>query len=63
MSTWNDEFELTDGSYSVSNIQDHFENIFEKHGEGIDKPSIQIYVKKIENRSLLKLKIDIALNF
>ena len=25
--TWNDEFELRDGSYSVSNIQDYFENI------------------------------------
>ena len=29
--TWNDEFELPDGSYSVSNIQDHFEYILEKH--------------------------------
>ena len=25
--TWNDEFELPDGSYSVSDIQDHFEYI------------------------------------
>ena len=25
--TWNDKFELLDGSYSVSNIQDHFEYI------------------------------------
>ena len=25
--TWNDEFELPDGSYSVSNIQDFFEYI------------------------------------
>ena len=24
---WNDEFELTDGSYSVSDIQDYFEYI------------------------------------
>ena len=23
--TWNDKFELPDGSYSVSNIQDYFE--------------------------------------
>ena len=28
--TWNDEFELPDGSYSVSDIQDYFENIFKK---------------------------------
>ena len=38
---WNDEFELLDGSYSVSDIQDHFEYILKKHGEYIDKPSVQ----------------------
>ena len=31
--TWYDEFELPDGSYSVSGIQDYFEYIFKKHGE------------------------------
>ena len=31
--TWNDEFELPDGSYSVSDIQDYFEYILKKHGE------------------------------
>ena len=25
--TWNEEFELTDGSYSISDIQDYFEYI------------------------------------
>ena len=30
--TWNDEFELLDGSYSVSDIQDYFEHILKKHG-------------------------------
>ena len=44
--TWNDEFELPDGSYSVSGIQDYFEYILKKHGEDIDKPSIQIYIYK-----------------
>ena len=29
--TWNDEFELPDGSYSVSVIQDYIENIIKKH--------------------------------
>ena len=48
--TWNDKFELPDGSYSVSDIQDYFEYILEKHGENIDEPSVQIYVKKIKNR-------------
>ena len=45
--TWNDKFELPDGSYSVSDIQDYFEYILKKHGEDIDKPSVQIYVNKI----------------
>ena len=29
--TWNDRFELPDGSYSVSNIPDYFEYILKKH--------------------------------
>ena len=28
--TWNDEFELPDGSYSTSDIQDYFEYILKK---------------------------------
>ena len=28
--TWNDKFELSDGSYSVSDIQDYFEYILKK---------------------------------
>ena len=54
--TWNDKFELPDGSYSVSDIQDYFEYILKKHGEDIDKPSVQIYVNKIENRVRFKIK-------
>ena len=54
--TWNDEFELQDGSYSVSDIQDYFNYILEKHGEDIDEPSVQIYVNKIENRITFKIK-------
>ena len=41
-STWNDEFELPDRSYSVSDIQDYFKYIFKKHGENTNKPSVQI---------------------
>ena len=54
--TWNDKFELPDGSYSVSDIQDYFEYILKKHGEDIDKPSVQIYVNKIQNRVTFKIK-------
>ena len=28
--TWNEEFELPDGSYSVADIQDYFEYIIKK---------------------------------
>ena len=58
--TWNDKFELPDGLYSASDIQDYFEYILKKRGEDIDKPSEQIYVNKIENR--VTLKVGIALN-
>ena len=54
--TWNDEFELPDGSYSISDIQDYFEYILKKHEKDIDKPSVQIYVNKIENRVTFKIK-------
>ena len=54
--TSNEEFNLPDGSYSVSNIQDYFEYILKKHGENINKPPIQIYVNKIENRITFKIK-------
>ena len=29
--TWNEEFKLPDGSYSVSDVQDYFEYIMKKH--------------------------------
>ena len=54
--TWNDEFKLPDGSYSVSDIQDYFKYILKKHGENTNKPSVQIYVNKIENRITFKIK-------
>ena len=54
--TWKDEFELPDGSYSVSDIQDYFEYILKKHEDSVDKPSVQIYVNKIENRITFKIK-------
>ena len=60
-STWNDEFKLLNGSNSVSDIQDCFEYILEKHEEDIDKPSVQIYVDKIENRITFKIKIEYIL--
>ena len=54
--TWNDKFELPDGSYSVSDIQNYFEYIFKKQWENVDNPSVRIYVNKIENRITFKIK-------
>ena len=57
--TWNEEFALPDGFYSVSDIQDYFEYILKKHGEKINKdnkPSVKIYINKIENRITFKIK-------
>ena len=53
---WNDKFELPDGSYSLSDIQDYFKYILKKHGENTNKPSVQIHVNKIENRITFKIK-------
>ena len=54
--TWSDKFELPDGWYFVWDIQNYFEYILKKHRENSDKPSVQIYVNKIENRVTFKIK-------
>ena len=54
--TWNEEFELPDGSYSISDIQDYFEYILKKHSESVDNLPIKIYVNRIENRITFKIK-------
>ena len=53
---WNEEFELPDGSYSVSDIQVYFEYILNKHETVTDSSSITIYTNKIENRITFKIK-------
>ena len=54
--TWSEEFELPDGSYSVSDIQDYFEYILKKNSERVDNPSIRMYINRIENRITFKIK-------
>ena len=54
--TWNDEFDLPDGSYSISDIQDYFEFIIKKHETLAENPPIQIYPNKIKNRIVFKIK-------
>ena len=53
--TLNKKFELPDGSYSISDIQDYFEYILKKHNENVNNPSIKIYLNKIENRITFKI--------
>ena len=54
--TWNDEFNLSNGSYSVSDIQDYFEYIIKKHETIADNLPVKIYVNKIKNRIVFKIK-------
>ena len=54
--TWNDKFELPDGSCSISDVQDYFEYILKNHGENTDNLSIKINANKIENSATFKIK-------
>ena len=50
------KFDLPDRSYFVSDIEDYFEYILQKHGENTANPSIRIYINKIGNRITFKIK-------
>ena len=50
--TWNDEFDLPDGSYSISDI----EITIKKHKTLTENPPVQIYTNKIKNRIVFKIK-------
>ena len=54
--TWNDDFELLDCSYSISDIQDYFEFIIKKHKTFAENPPTQIYPNKTKNRIVFKVK-------
>ena len=54
--TWNDEFNLPDGSYSVSDIRDYFAYIIKKHETIVDNLPVQIYANKIKNKITFKIK-------
>ena len=59
--TWNDTFDLPDGSYSISDIQDYFEFIIKKHETLTENPPIQIYPNKIKNGIGFKIEIGYKL--
>ena len=52
----NDEFDLPDGSYSISDIQDYLQCIIKKHETISNNPPVQIYVNKIKNRIVFIVK-------
>ena len=54
--TWNDTFDLPDGSYSIADIYDYFEFIIKKHETLTGNPPVQIYPNKIKNRIVFKIK-------
>ena len=54
--TWNDTFDLPDGSYSIADIQDYFEFIIKKHKTLTENPPVQIYPNEIKNRIAFEIK-------
>ena len=48
-STWNETFDLPDGSYKISEIQDYIEYIIKKHETIGENAPILIYVNTINN--------------
>ena len=54
--SWNENFDLPDGSYSIDDIQDYFEFIIKKHETLTGNLPIEIYPNKIKNRIVFKIK-------
>ena len=54
--TWNDEFDLSHGSYSVSYIQDYIKYIIRKLEILTKTPPIHVYINRINNRLMFKIK-------
>ena len=55
-SSWNDKFQLSEGSNSVSDIQDCFDCIIKKHETLTDNPPLTIYVNEIGNRIAFEIQ-------
>ena len=54
--TWNDKFKLPDGFYSVSDIQDYIEYIIKNRGTLTTIPPINVYINRINNGLMFKIK-------
>ena len=55
--TWNNKFELPNGSYSVSDIQDYFWQVIKKHEIMTKNTPISLYVYTVVIRITFKIKI------
>ena len=53
---WNETFDLPDGSYNISEIQDYTEYIIKKHETIGENAPILIYAHTINNRIVFKIK-------
>ena len=54
--TWNETFDLPDGSYNIPEIQDYIEYIIKKHEIIGENAPILIYGSTINNRIVFKIK-------
>ena len=54
--TWNETFDLPDGSYNLSEIQNYIEYIIKKHEKIGENAPILIYANTINNRIVFKIK-------
>ena len=54
--TWNDTFDVPDGSYSIAALQNYFEYIIKKHETIAEVSPVLIYVNEINNRIVFKIK-------
>ena len=54
--TWNETFDLPDGSYNISEIQDYIEYIIKKHERTGENAPILLYANTINNSIVFKIK-------
>ena len=54
--TWNETFDLPDGLYNISEIQDYIEYMIKKHETIGENVPILIYANTINNRIVFKIK-------
>ena len=54
--TWNETFDLPDGSYNIPAMQNYLEYIIKKHETIAESAPILIYANNITNRIVFKIK-------